>query len=47
MSLLPYFQMFLNFILDDFFIGLWIAGICFAALVLLFRILFKKRWFRV
>lgn len=47
MSLLPYFQMFLDFLMADYFNGLWIAGICFAALVLLFRILFKKRWFRV
>ncbi len=47
MNLLPYFQLFLDFLLDEFWNGLWIAGIGFAGIFWLMKLTTRKRWFRV
>lgn len=47
MNLLPYFDLFLSFLLAEYLEGLWIAGIGFTAIFWLLKLLTKKRYFHV
>lgn len=47
MNLLPYFELFLGFLLDNFWDGLWIAGIGFTAIFGLMKLVTRKRMFHV
>lgn len=44
MPLLPYMQLFLDFVMHEYLNGLWIAGIGFSVIFLVLRVLRVKRW---
>lgn len=44
MNLLPYMELFLQFVMHEYLDGLWIAGIGFTAILLVLKMLRVKRW---
>lgn len=47
MNLLPYFQIILDFLMDDYLSGLWLAGIGFSCIFCVLRLVTRKKAFHV